>query len=178
MEGFRKKITFNFTNFIIFLPIKNPWKITLKTDWWEESDTVLQIYFRLTTELVWEKKKTKKTIFPFVCVYIVFASLHNNHSKGIEQGFPCGCEGSAIPAFNCFQDWSFERIFEQTQEKSWSKNVHPSRERNTMETMTDLDSDLEYLTFFYVSASLSSRVSYSGITRNFFNNTSVVFEHL
>jgi len=51
-------------------------------------------------------------------VNIVFASLHKNHSKGKEQGFLCGCEGSACPAFNCFQDWSFERIFEQTQEKS------------------------------------------------------------
>ena len=57
-------------------------------------------------------------MFPFVCVYIVFDTLHYNHSKGIEQGFICGREGSASPAFNCFQDWSFERIFEQTQEKS------------------------------------------------------------
>ena len=117
-------------------------------------------------------------VLPPCAVYIVFSSLHNNHSKGIEQSFLCGCEGSASPAFNCFQDWSFERIFGQTREKSWSQNVHPSRERNTMETMTDLDSDLEYLTFFCVSACLSSRVSYSGITRNFFKNTSVVFEHL
>ena len=88
MEGFRKKwqrkniltnlIIFNFTNSTNFFTNQNPWKVTIKTDWWEESDTVLQIYFRLPTELAWEKKKTKTTIFPFVCVYIVFASLHNN----------------------------------------------------------------------------------------------------
>ena len=52
------------------------------------------------------------------------------------------------------------------------------RTKHNGNNMTDLDSDLEYLTFFCVSASLSSRVSYSGITQNFFPNTSVVFEHL
>ena len=120
-------------------------------------------------------RKAAKFCHPALCIlYLLLCTI----TKGIEQSFLCGCEGSASPAFHCFQDWSFERIFGQTREKSWSQNVHPSRERNTMETMTDLDSDLEYLIFFYVSASLSSRVSYSGITRNFFNSTSVVFEHL
>ena len=84
MEGFRKKwqrkniltnlIIFNFTNSTNFFTNKNPWKVTIKTDWWEESDTVLQIYFRLPTELAWEKKKTKK-LFSHLSVCILYLLL-------------------------------------------------------------------------------------------------------
>ena len=84
MEGFRKKwqrkniltnlIIFNFTNCTNFFTNQNPWKVTIKTDWWEESDTVLQIYFRLTTELVWEKKKTKK-LFSHLSVCVLYLLL-------------------------------------------------------------------------------------------------------
>ena len=46
-----------------------------KNKWGEESDTVLQIYFRLPTELVWEKKKTKK-LFSHLSVWILYLLLY------------------------------------------------------------------------------------------------------
>ena len=99
-------------------------------------------------------------------MYIVFASLHNNQKVKNRVSFVAV---KAAPVRHLI-------VF-----KIGPLNAFLNKLRRIVDlkmSMTDLDSDLEYLTFFYVSASLSSRVSYSGITRNFFNNTSVVFEHL